>query len=158
MKLPKRHDDAEGRREQALTPMIDLVFLLLTFFICASLGRVTEQTLATELAGTAVAADAARPAADPPPLGEVWVRLERAGGAGGTAGVTTATVDGRTYGDLGEVTAVLRGLADASAGAVPVILDVGGAVPAGDAVRVYDAARAAGFQTISFAADPPPAG
>ena len=147
MKLPRRHDDAEARREQALTPMIDLVFLLLTFWICASVGRVSEQVLATELAGSAVAAETI-PAEDPPPLGELWVRLERAGAA------TTVTVNGRTYADLSELEGVLRGVAAAgAAGEVPVILDVGGAVPAGDVVRVYDAARAAGFEAVSFAAD-----
>lgn len=146
MKLPKRHDDAEARREQALTPMIDLVFLLLTFWICASVGRVSEQVLATELTGAAVGAAAA---ADepPPPLGELWVRLDRVGGQ------TVATVNEATR-TLDEVERTLRGLAAAdAAGALPVILDVGGAVPAGDVVRMYDAARAAGFEQVSFAAD-----
>ncbi len=149
MKLPQRHDDAEARREQALTPMIDLVFLLLTFWICASVGRVSEQVLATELSGAAIAAEV--PADEPPPpLGELWVRLTHA------AGATAATVNGTTYPDLAQFEEVLRGLAAADAAtALPVILDVDGAVPAGDVVRVYDAARAAGFAQVSFAADAP---
>ncbi|NNJ26701.1 ExbD/TolR family protein [Alienimonas chondri] len=149
MKLPKRHDDAEARREQALTPMIDLVFLLLTFWICASVGRVSEQVLATELSGAAIEANV--PSDEPPPpLGELWVRLARAGDT------TTATANGTTYPDLDAFERVLRGLAAAdAAGELPVILDVGGAVPAGDVVRVYDAARAAGFEQVSFAADAP---
>ena len=149
MKLPKRHDDAEARREQALTPMIDLVFLLLTFWICASVGRVSEQVLATELSGTAIEANVPTDE-PPPPLGELWVRLERVGER------TAATVNGTTYPELAELERVLLGLAEANAaGELPVILDVGGAVPAGDMVRVYDAARAAGFETVSFAADAP---
>ncbi|QDT16181.1 ExbD/TolR family protein [Alienimonas californiensis] len=152
MKLPKRHDDAEARREQALTPMIDLVFLLLTFWICASVGRVSEQVLATELSGTAI--ELAAPTDEPPPpLGELWVRLDRAGN------LTTVTVNDRTYPGLEALEEAFQGLAAAdAAGELPVILDVGGAVPAGDVVRVYDAARAAGFEQVSFAADAPQAG
>ena len=147
MKLPKRHDDAEARREQALTPMIDLVFLLLTFWICASVGRVSEQVLATELSGAAIEAN--DPIDDPPPpLGELWIRLERRGDE------TTATVNGSTAPNLAALERTLAGLADADAAAeLPAILDVDAAVPVGDVVRVYDAARAAGFVQISFAAD-----
>ena len=117
MKLPKRHDDAEARREQALTPMIDLVFLLLTFWICASVGRVSEQVLPTALSGAGVAADAPPPADDPPELGELWVRLERRGER------TAATINGVTHPDLSAVEAIFAGVAGAgAAGEVPVIL------------------------------------
>ena len=151
MKLPARHDDADARREQALTPMIDLVFLLLTFWICASVGRVSEQALPAPLSGTAVESDLAPPPADdPPPLGEVWVALSYDGTA------TAAAVNDVPRGDLGRLEAVLRGLSAAgAAGELPPVLDADGAVPAGDVVRAYDAAKAAGFQQVSFAAAPP---
>ena len=151
MKLPARHDDADARREQALTPMIDLVFLLLTFWICASVGRVSEQTLPAPLSGKAVESVQTPPEAeDPPPLGEVWVRLTVADGT------TAAAVNGVPRGGLAGLEGVLRGLAAAgAAGELPLILDADGAVPAGDVVRAYDAAKAAGFETVSFAADAP---
>jgi biopolymer transport protein ExbD len=36
-----------------------------------------------------------------------------------------------------------------------VILDIDDEVPVGDMIHVYDLCRAAGYQSISFAAEPP---
>ena len=42
-----RHDQ---RDDNSMTPMIDVVFLLLIFFICASVGQRSEALLPTQLA------------------------------------------------------------------------------------------------------------
>ena len=39
MRVPSHHQDVERRDDLAMTPMIDVVFLLLIFFVCASLGQ-----------------------------------------------------------------------------------------------------------------------
>ena len=146
MRLPHRRDDSEVHADQAMTPMIDLVFLLLVFFICASVGRVSEQILPTELAGTSAEVAAADP--EPDPLGDLWVHLVRRGDR------TAAEVNGVEHPDLAALAAIMQGLAEAdAAGTMPVILDIDPPVPAGDVIAAYDAARAAGFASVSFAAD-----
>lgn len=132
-----------------MTPMIDIVFLLLIFFVCASVGQVRESLLPTELSSGTVSTT------DPPqikkPLGEAWVRLRRQGGE------TRIEVESRMFsgpGKFEQVTGFLATLA-AAAPEIPVILDIGGEVPLGEALRTYDACRAARFDSVHFAVDPP---
>ena len=143
MKIPSylhhRSDD-----DRAMTSMIDVVFLLLIFFVCASVGQIRESLLATELPpGTLESNEVVE---QQQPLGRVWLTLERRGG------VTIAEVNSREYDDLAALEATLRGLAEL-APEIPVILDIGPDVPLGDLIRVYDTCRAARFQSIHFAAD-----
>lgn len=128
-----------------MTPMIDVVFLLLIFFVCASAGQTVESVLPTELAAGAVSAE--QPAAPRPLLGEMKLRLRRAGGD-----TTVVYMKQRTYTDFRRLGEALRALAEAAA-EIPVILDTDGDVPVGDLVRVYDLCQAAGFHEISFAVD-----
>ena len=67
---------------------------------------------------------------------------------------TLADLNGTFYEDLSALTDVLRALADVSRES-PVILDIGGSVPLGDVIRVYDVCVGAGFDSVNFAADPP---
>lgn len=134
-----------------MTPMIDVVFLLLIFFVCASIGQIRESTLSTPLAaGSIEAADATEA---PKPLGEVWVRLARRGA--GEAAVTTAEVNNQLYEDWERLRGTLRELASV-APEIPVILDIGPSVPVGDFVDIYDTCRSAGFDNIQFATAPQP--
>ena len=57
MRIPTSHRHADaGTIDQAMTPMIDVVFLLLIFFVCASVGQTADSLLPTELAAGGVAA------------------------------------------------------------------------------------------------------
>jgi biopolymer transport protein ExbD len=134
-----------------MTPMIDVVFLLLIFFVCASVGQIRESTLATPLAAGSV--EAVDPVESPKPLGEVWVRLARRGA--GEGAVTTAEVNNLLYDDWDRLRGTLRELASV-APEVPVILDIGQSVPVGDFVDIYDTCRSAGFDNIQFATAPQP--
>ena len=147
MKLPNpRQRDAGASADQAMTPMIDVVFLLLIFFVCASVGQVSDALLPTKLAGGGVAAEL--PPDEPRPLGEVWVKLHRRGNA------TVAEVNGTTHPDLPSLERVLVGLKEAgAAGEMPAVLDVDAAVPLGDVIRIYDVCLGAGFASIHFATD-----
>ena len=110
-----------------MTPMIDVVFLLLIFFVCASIGQIPESTLPTPLAAGSI--EAADPIEAPKPLGEVWIRLARRGA--GKDAVTTAEVNNQRYEDWDRLRGTLRELASV-APEIPVILDIGKSVPVGD--------------------------
>lgn len=130
--------------QTAMTPLIDVVFQLLIFFICASTGHMKELLLPTDFRAGSIGA-AANPEVEKP-LGEVWIRLKRADGQ------TIAFLEGREFRDLGQLEATLRTLA-AAATEIPVILDIAGEVRLGDVIQVYDACRAARFRSVNFAAD-----
>jgi len=134
-----------------MTPMIDVVFLLLIFFVCASVGQIRESSLPTPLAAGSI--EAADPIETPKPLGDVWVRLTRRGEGDGA--VTTAEVNNQLYEDWNRLRGTLRELASV-APEIPVILDIESGVPVGDFVDIYDTCRSAGFDNIQFATAPQP--
>lgn len=133
-----------------MTPMIDVVFLLLIFFVCASVGQVRESLLPTELSGGAISTPLASEVEKP--LGEAWVRLRRA------ERETRIEIESRAFSGPEKFEQMAGFLASLAAAApeIPVILDIDGEVPLEEAIRAYDACRAARFDSIHFAIDPPP--
>ena len=127
--------------------MIDVVFQLLIFFVIASTGHVAESLLPTQLPAAGAVPSALPRTERASWADEVFVKLSRT-----DAGQTVADLNGTTYEDLEKLGGVLSALADISRES-PIILDIDDAVPLGDAIRVYDACRGAGFESISFAAD-----
>jgi biopolymer transport protein ExbD len=80
----------------------------------------------------------------------VWVKLS----LDRPSGRTVADMNGTAYEDLSQLKAQLRALSELSPDS-PVILDNGDEVPLGDVISVYDTCRAAGFESVNFAADAP---
>ena len=132
-----------------MTSMIDVIFLLLIFFVCASAGQVQEAHLPTELAPGSVES-AVNPVVVERPFGEVWLKLHRRAAAAPQAEQTVVELNDREYSDDASLRQTLVVLAETTP-EIPVILDIDGPVPLGDVVRVYDACQAANFQQISFA-------
>ncbi|TWT96837.1 Biopolymer transport protein ExbD/TolR [Botrimarina colliarenosi] len=131
----------------AMTPMIDVVFLLLVFFLCTASFEEPEQNLAASLIVATETPGAGSASTAQPELEDVTI----VGALRGEA--TTWTVNGgRQTADLSELTALLSQLA-AIDRSLPVTIDAGAAVPMRDVVGAYDAARAAGFQRVLLAAD-----
>ena len=126
-----------------MTPMIDVIFQLLIFFVCASAGQVVESHLPTELAAGAV--ESATPVIVERPFGEVWLRLRQRADE-----VTVVELNDREYSDESALRKTLLALAETTP-EIPVILDIDGSVPLGDVVRVYDACQSAQFRQESFA-------
>ena len=151
MRLPSTHHQRQRDDSQAMTPLIDVVFLLLIFFVCASTGQIRESLLPTELSGGSIESAAAAP--QERPLGEAWVRVMAPGQANGGMRIE---VEGQTFSGPDrhrDLSRFLRTLA-ATARELPVILDIEPDVPLGEALAAYDAARSADFEAIHFAVDP----
>ncbi len=131
-----------------MTSMIDIIFQLLIFFVCASAGQIHESHLPTEL--TAGSIENPNAAVIERPLGEVWLKLHRRAGELNGNEVTIAELNDREYSDERALRQTLVALAE-TANDIPVILDIDGPVPIGDVVRAYDACQAARFRNVSFA-------
>jgi biopolymer transport protein ExbD len=128
-----------------MTPMIDVVFLLLIFFVCASVGKISEALLPTDLAAGSVESEVPIERLEQP-FGDVWLFLSRENGQ--TA--TQVNQGGEVYEDVSRLEMTLVTLAELSS-ELPVILDIEPDVPLGDMIQVYDACRAAGFESVHFA-------
>jgi biopolymer transport protein ExbD len=149
MRLPKLRSGPVCDFDRTVTPMVDVVFQLLVFFVLASGGRIAERTLSTALSAGAVGSTAPQQAAARDRTPEIWLHLRRDSGAN----ATTLRVNDGPSGDLAGLPlgiAALKGVDSTS----NVILDVQGSIPWGDVIQVYDTCRAAKFRAINFAAAP----
>ena len=144
MRIPSYLQHRESNNDQAMTPMIDVVFLLLIFFVCASIGQIREAILPTEIAAGSLQSEKVIERENP--LGEVWLKLRHEDGR------TIAEVNGRDYADFAALEETLTSLAEL-APEIPIILDVGQQVPLGELIRTYDTCRAARFESINCARD-----
>ena len=132
--------------------MIDVVFLLLIFFVCASVGQVREALMPTDLAAGSVESQEMLEQQEKP-FGDVWLFLRR---HDDDRTVVQVNEGGEEYNDFEALKATLTTLAELARD-IPVILDIEPDVPLGDMIHVYDACRAAGFESVHFATRPPDA-
>ncbi len=149
MRIPTSHSRGAANADTAMTPMIDVVFLLLVFFVCAVAGIARESLLATELAASGSVETDVSPVEPDPWVIEVWLKLKP-----GPSGRLTVDMNGTVYEDLDTMEAQLVQLAQVDA-TNPVILDIAPETPLGDVIDVYDRCRRAGLQSVNFAADAP---
>lgn len=150
MHIPTARSRSGTYEQTAMTPLIDIVFQLLIFFVCASTGHLRELLLPTDLAGGGTKTEL--PQKVELPVSKVWIRLSLEGN------VTVTEVEGTAYRPEDNVRGVLVALAEAAPD-VPLILDIAAEVPLGDVVGIVDLCRSAGFASIHFAAGsrlPPP--
>ena len=146
MKIPSALTDRNTSFDSTMTPMIDVVFQLIIFFVWTAGFQMVEHVLPshlTETAGSAVAATSEPP--PPPDFDPVVVRIVWFGKSFGVDGQRPGA------GQFPQVRQRLTALA-AIKRDLPVIIDPESDVPLGDVIDVYDAARLAGFEKIQFAA------
>ena len=148
MKILTRFHRRQERDDSFMTPMIDVVFLLLIFFVLASAGQIKESHLETPLTGGSV--ETATTVDKPAPLGEVMITLQ----INETTGRTRAELNNQYFEDWSNLRDTLRQLAGI-APEIPVTLDIAQGVPVGDFIDIYDTCRAANINTVRWAARPP---
>lgn len=143
MKLPQFQP---GRRniDVKMTPMIDVVFLLLIFFVCTASFQIAEHALPTYLLAVESSTAQAGPKDQP--------ELERLVVAGSQDdGTTVWTVNQRICRTAAELQQVFAEIARIDR-TLPIVFDVADDVPLGRMIEVYDLCRIAGFTSIQFAA------
>jgi len=131
--------------ELAMTPMIDVVFLLLVFFVWTASFQIIEYVLPTELSmteGQGSREQIPDPSWDfePVVIRLLW-RNEQ----------PVYVVNESRVGSLAEIGKVLTAIAQIKSDN-PVIIDPEPAVPFGHVIDVYDRSRLAGFEQVQFAA------
>ena len=148
MKVPNTRDRSGGVLEIQMTPMIDMVFLLIVFFVWTSGMQAVEMLLpshVSEQTGTApsTANDTPPPEADFDP---VVVRITS------EANELAWQVNDQPLTSLAELRGLLEKLASIKRDA-PVILHPDPLVSLGHVIEVYDLSRLVGFEKVQFAAD-----
>ncbi|MFN0198741.1 MAG: ExbD/TolR family protein [Planctomycetaceae bacterium] len=147
MRIPSYVHQNANQERPAMTSMIDVVFLLLIFFICASVGMTREDLMSTFLSSgvsTSIAVEKVEQ-----PLGEVWVKVRVT-----ESGQPVMELESREFEDFDDLQETLSQLAKV-APEIPVILDIASAVRMEDVIRLYDICVQAKFQSIHFATRTP---
>ena len=145
MKTPSAFHRGQRQLEIAMTPMIDVVFLLLVFFVWTASFQIVERLLPSkieEVGGTAMAE------VTPPELMDlerVVVRIEVAGGQ------TRWSINKQPVTSLDAVRNRLGAVASIRTD-LPVTIDPDPEVTVGETIDVYDVARSLGFSKIQFTA------
>lgn len=146
MRRVYRHNgSSRGKLDLPMTPMIDVIFLLIIFFLCTASFRPPESLLPTLLnlpgsTGTVVESDP-----ELEDLDEIVVELTWQDGRVGWR------INDQPCPDLAAVAARLQAVAEIQID-LPVILDIAPAVPMEYVIDVYDLCRSLGLQRVQFAA------
>jgi biopolymer transport protein ExbD len=147
MRRPSIFTDRREPLDVKMTPMIDVVFLLLIFFVWTASFHIVEQILPSSVSET-VGSGSLSPTEPPPPeadFDDVVVRVLWADGR------VSWSVGDEILSDLAGVELKLTRIFAANAEA-PVIIDPDNATPLGDVIDVYDLSRRVGFDEVQFAA------
>ena len=130
----------------SMTPMIDVVFLLLIFFVCTASFQVVESILPSPLSLPGQAEIAVPPELTEPDLERVLINVSQA------ADEVTLKVNGQACESLQRLSEMLSALARIDR-TLPVLLDIEDSTPLGTAIDVYDRCRLAQFDRIQFVAE-----
>ena len=147
MRAPSSYARQRTGTEIPMTPLIDVVFQLLVFFLLTASFHAVEHLLPSSVSAPH-AAGAGRPQETPPPeedFDEVVVRILWSGGR------PAWQINAQSLTSLAEVRDTLAAVARVKTDA-PVILHPDSDVPLGHVIDVYDVTRLVGFPKVRFAA------
>jgi len=147
MRLPGNNPRDYG---DPMTPMIDVVFNLLIFFVVTATGSPPEKLLPADLPASGAITSQVTPEQRESWVTDIWLKLS----VEGSANALQVDMNGTLYQDLNQLKANLRALAQVSP-ENPVVLDIAPSVQMEQLVDVWDTCIAAGFQSVSFAVDKP---
>lgn len=134
--------------ELKMTPMIDVVFLLLIFFLWTSSFQPPEFDLPGSLASQPEAGTSERGEDQPPAemFDEIVIEVR-----GTDLAAPQLSLNGQAIANLSALAKQLETIA-ALGIQPPVIIDPADETPIGAAIRVYDVARGVGLERVLFAA------
>lgn len=147
MRTPSFHDRSQRGLKIEMTPMIDVVFLLLVFFVWTASFRMVELTLPSEVSISTGSSDSDM--LDPPPedldFDNIVVRIT------GDADQIALSMNDEPVENLATLGDRLKKICAIKSDA-PVILHPDPTVSYGDVMQVYDLSRISGFDTVQIAA------
>lgn len=147
MRLPKHHSSES--LELKMTPMIDVVFLLLVFFVWTSSFELPEFDLPSAIAETPAGGTEVSTAPPPPAeaFDEIVIQLSLQDAR------LIIDLNGQRLDDIQALRTRVKAILTLGV-QPPVIVDPSDQITMNMAVAVYDAARAAGADRVLFAAQP----
>ena len=143
VKIPRVHSRSSERADVAMTPMIDVVFLLLIFFVWTASFQIVEMalpSLLTEMVGAGANQDVNLEEED---FESVIVRIQQDNDR------IRWTVNDQPTDSLADVRERLRRVATIRSD-LPVLIAPAEQIQLGFVLDVFDIARDAGFQNIQF--------
>ncbi len=129
-----------------MTPMIDVVFLLLVFFVWTASFGVVERLLPSDVATVNGSGSTAQANPELIDFEQVVIRIRW------NHGDPQWSLNDRPLADLGEVNRALAQIA-AIKSELPVVIDPEPAVRLGAVIDVYDVSRQLGFSSVHFTAN-----
>lgn len=145
MRLPFTRQNRRPLKVE-MTPMIDVVFLLLIFFLWTSSFQVAEQMLPSGVAKETVAGGNTSEATEQADFENIIVRISWENAA------PVWSINERDIRDWSEVTSTIAAVARVKS-EVPVVVDPDPDVPLGHVIDVYDLSRQIGCEQVRFAAN-----
>ena len=147
VKIPSVHSRSSERADVAMTPMIDVVFLLLIFFVWTASFQIVEMTLPSQLTEMVGAGANQEVKLEEEDFESVIVRIQQDNQQ------IQWTVNDQPTSSLADVRERLRMVATIRSD-LPVLIDPAEQIQLGFVLDVFDIARDAGFQNIQFTTQP----
>jgi len=145
VRRPTYHREQRGRLDVKMTPMIDVIFLLLIFFVCTASFQAPEAILPTRLLLRGAVDSEVEIDPEVVDLENIVVKVRY------REGRAQWQINDKDYGRLADVRAILVAAAKVKID-LPVILDVEPGVPMENVIDVYDLCRRVGLEKVQFAA------